>query len=86
MIKGGNYQTFTSILIYVHLKNDVFSISLPLYQGNTLSLPNVITSLVDFVTSYKLLWRLCVSAGTSDSKNPKLYYYTNGASVPGFPL
>ena len=30
-------------VFYVHLKNDVFSISLPfpLFQGNTLSLPNV---------------------------------------------
>ena len=55
----------------------VFSISLPfpLYQGNTLSVPNVVTSLVDFLTTYKRLWCLCVLAGASDSKNPKLYYY-----------
>ena len=38
------------------------------------SLPNVITSLVDFVTAYKKLWRLCAVAESSDSKNPKLYY------------
>ena len=55
-------------VFYVHLKNDVFSISLPfpLFQGNTLSLPNFDSSLVNFVTAYKRLWYLCVSAGTSD--------------------
>ena len=70
--------TYMSVLLYVHLKNDVFHISLPspLYQGNnTLSLTKTITSLVNFLTAYKMLWRLCVIAGTSDSKNPELYYY-----------
>ena len=40
-----------SVLLYVQLKNDVFPISLPfpLYQG-TLSLTNVVNSLVNFVT------------------------------------
>ena len=37
---------------------------------NTLSLTNP----VDFLTACKMLWCLCVIAGTSDSKNPKLYY------------
>ena len=63
------------VLLYVHLKNDVFSISLPfpLYQVNTLSLPNVFTSLVNFLTACKKLWRPCVVAGASDSNNSKLY-------------
>ena len=64
------------VLLYVHLKNDVFSISFPfpLYQGNTLSLTNVVTSLVDFLTACKRLWCLCIVAGKSDSLNPKIYY------------
>ena len=41
---------YMSVLLYVHLKNDVVPILLPfpLYQGNTLSLTNGITYLVDF--------------------------------------
>ena len=64
------------VLLCVHQKNDVFSISLsfPLSQGNTLSLPNV-TSLVDFLTACKKLWLLCFVSLALDSKNPKLYYY-----------
>ena len=53
------------------IKTAVFPISLPfpLYTGNnTLSLPNVITSIVNFVTACKRLRRLHVLAGTSDSK------------------
>ena len=46
----------------------------PLYQGNTLSLANAFTNLVYFLTACKGLWRLCVVAGTWDSKNPELYY------------
>ena len=42
---------------------------------NTTSHPNVVTSLVDFLTAYKKLWRLCVIGEESDSKNPKLYYF-----------
>ena len=65
-----------SIILCVHLKNDVFPISLPspLHQGNPLSLTNAFTSLVNFLTGYKRLWRLCIVAGTSDSKNLELYY------------
>ena len=57
-----------SVLPYVHLKNDLFSISLsfPLYQGNTLSLPNVVTFLFDFLTAYKRFWHLCSLAEASD--------------------
>ena len=54
----------------------------PLYQGNTLSLPNVITSLVNFLTACKSLC-LCVVAESLDSKNPnytslcsKKFYWT----------
>ena len=73
-----------SVLLYVHLKNYVFPISLPfpLHQGNTLSLPNVVTSLVNFLTAYKRFWRLCGLAGTSDSKNPELYYSDFGITQP----
>ena len=39
-----------------------------------LSLPNVVTSLVDFLTACKSLWCLCVLVGAWDSKNPVLYY------------
>ena len=46
----------------------------PFPKVTTLSLPNVVTSLVGFVTACKSLWRLRVIAGTSDSKKPKLYY------------
>ena len=58
------------MLLYVHLKNDVFPISLtfPLHQGNTLSLPNAYTSLVNFLTTCKKLWRLSVLGGSSDLK------------------
>ena len=45
-----------------------------LYQGNTLSLLNCFTLLIDVPTACKRLWRLCVIAGSSDSKNPDLYY------------
>ena len=44
----------------------------------SLSLTNSITSLVDYLTACKRLWRLCVVARTSDSKNPELYYYYVG--------
>ena len=46
-----------SVLLCVHLKNDVFPISLPspLYQGNTLSLTNTLTPLVNFLTACKRL-------------------------------
>ena len=46
----------------------------PLYQGNTLSLLNLFTILVNFLTACKSLRRLRVLAGTSDLKNPDLYY------------
>ena len=49
---------------------------------NTLSLPNVVTSLVNSLTAYKRLWRLCGLAGTSDSKNPELYYSDFGITQP----
>ena len=65
-----------SVLIYLHLKNYVFPISLPfpLYQGNTLFLTNVATSLVDLYTACKNLRCMCVVAGMSDSKTQELYY------------
>ena len=44
------------------------------YTKVTPSLPNVVTSLVDFLTAYKSLWHLCVIARASNSKNPELYY------------
>ena len=56
-------------------------------RNNTLSLTNVVTSLVDFVTKrYKRLWRLCIIAGTSDAKKPKTillqsYYPTVGLEI-----
>ena len=64
-------SVYMSVLLYLHLKNDVFPISLPfpLYH---LFLPIVVTSLVDFLTACKRLRRLCILSGTSDSKNPKL--------------
>ena len=57
-------------------KNYIFPNSLPspLHQGNTLSVSNAFASLVDFLTACKKLWRLCILAGTSDSKNSELYY------------
>ena len=66
----------------------VFPISLlfPLYQGNTLALPNNITSLVDFLTTCKSLWRLCGFAGMSDSKNPKLYHHTWRLLIGDIPI
>ena len=67
---------YMSLLLYVHLQNDVFPILFlsPLYWGNTLSLTNVITYPHCFLTACKKLWRLWVSAGTLESKNPDLYY------------
>ena len=64
--------TLMSVLLFVHLKNDIFSISLPspLY----LSLTHAFTYLIDFLNACNKLGRLCVVAGTSNSKNPKLYY------------
>ena len=52
-----NTESDKSVILYLHLKNYVFPISLPfpLYQGNTLSLTNVVTSLVDLVTACKKL-------------------------------
>ena len=52
--------SYMSVLLYLHLKNDVFLISLllPLYQGSTLSLPNVVTSLVNFLTACKRVRRI----------------------------
>ena len=46
-----------TVILCVQMKNDVFPISLPspLHQGNTLSLTNAITSLVDFLTACKRL-------------------------------
>ena len=67
------------VLLYVHLKIDVFPISFPfpLYQGNTLSLSNCFTLLVNFLTVCKSLLHLCILTGSSDSKNPDLYYFIN---------
>ena len=50
-------SVYMSVLLCVHLKNDVFSLSLPslFYQGNTLSLTNVITYPHYFLTPYKSL-------------------------------
>ena len=45
-----------------------------LYQGNTLSLTNVVTFPHCFRTAYKKPWHLPLLAGKSDSKNPDLYY------------
>ena len=67
-------SVYMSVLLYVHLKNDVFPISLPLYQGNTPSLTNVITYPHCFQTACKRLWCLYIVGGASDSKNPELYY------------
>ena len=54
-----------------------FSLSLlfPLYQGNTLSLPNVVNYPHCFITACKSLWRLGIIAGTLDSKTQT--YSTN---------
>ena len=62
-----------TVLLYVHLKNDVFPIFFlfTLYQGNTLSHPNCFTLLVDFLTAYK-------SLGRRIQKNPELYYCRKG--------
>ena len=48
-------SVYMSVLLYIHLKNDVFSISLlsPLYQGNTISFTNAFTYIVDFLTACK---------------------------------
>ena len=62
---------YLSVLLCVHLKNDVFPISPPLYQGNTLSLTNVVTYPHCFLTAYKRLWRWCVLAGMSVSTKPR---------------
>ena len=50
-------SVYMSVLLCVHLKNDVFSLSLPspLCQGNTLSLTNVVTYLQCFLTAYKII-------------------------------
>ena len=68
-------SVYMSVLLYVHLKNDVFPISLfsPLYQVNTPSLTNVITYPHCFQTACKRLWCLYIVGGASDSKNPELY-------------
>ena len=65
-----------SVILYVHLKNDIFPFPFPLpyTKVTTLSLLNCGTSLVNFLTACKRLWLLGVIAGTSDSKNPELYY------------
>ena len=55
--------------------------SLSLIPGNTLSLTNAYTSLADFLAACKRLCHLCVLAGTSDSKTPKLYYFVVVISV-----
>ena len=74
-------RTYTDVAWWVvlirRLKIHVFPILLPfpLYQGNTLALTNVVNSLVNFITAYKRMWHLCVVAGMSDSKSPKLYYF-----------
>ena len=56
------------MLLYVHLKNDVFPLFFPspLDQDNALSLTNVVTDPHCFLTAYKRLWGLRVLAGTSD--------------------
>ena len=60
----------------VHLKKDVFSISLyiHLYQGSTLSLPNAVTYPHCFLTAYKMTSCPSMLAGVLDSKTPELYY------------
>ena len=47
----------TSVLLYVHLKNDLFPIFFPFpsYQGNTLSLANVVICPHCFLSAYKRL-------------------------------
>ena len=47
---------------------NVFPIGIPLYQGNTLSLSNCFTLIVDSLTTCKMLLRLGILAGTSDLK------------------
>ena len=49
MLLQNRLVRYMSVLLYVHLKNYVFFISLPfpLNQGNTLTLPNGVTSLVN---------------------------------------
>ena len=61
-------EVYVSVLLYVHLKNGVFPISLllPLFQGSTLYLPNVVTYPDCFLTAYKMTSLLCIVAGTSD--------------------
>ena len=54
-----------SVLLYVHQKMTYFPSHFPF------PFTNVVTSLVDFVTACKSLQRLCVIAGTADSKNPR---------------
>ena len=50
-------SVYLSVLLCVHIKKEVFSLSLLylLYQGNTLSLTNVITYPHCFLTTYKSL-------------------------------
>ena len=45
-----------------------------MWQFNASKGKNAFASLVDFLIACKKLWCLCVLAGTSDSKNPELYY------------
>ena len=49
-----------SVLLCVHLKNNVFPLPSPLYQGNNLYLSNALSLLVNFmqkaVTSVRRSW------------------------------
>ena len=49
------------------------SFTFPLYQGNTISLPNCFTLLVDFRTEYRRLWHLPILAGMLYKKTD--FYY-----------
>ena len=64
-----------SVLMY----RDIFYNSMYTWKIHlfSLSLPNCFTSLVDFQTACKKLWCQCILAGSSNSKNPNLYYFTN---------
>ena len=60
-------------VLKLSLRHFPFSLLLPLYHGNTLSLTVLFVCLVDFQTAHQMTSQLSVLAGQPDPKKPKLY-------------
>ena len=57
------------------IKGMTFPSPLTFNCTQVLSLTNVVTYPLHFLTAYKMMSRHSILAGMSDSKNPDLYYY-----------